>query len=619
MFFLQTYCIILNKAELKILIKSMLKKFLFTILTTLFLFNGAILAQEYSDFSTTSSYNIYLNEIKDDFVTVEEEIEIKANNPSYYIPQNSEQIISIKKESLVEGSIEVTNKYGRVYPYTVNDDGENLQLILRNDIEIKSSSPFFAKIKYQTTEYINQNGNIINLYLPGLHKDIKFQEIDTKHNLKTLNYYNLFYHIPAESPEPSFISPSTITTSTTGKFKTYTFPQESRIQQSGWIQLGNTQYYYFKITQEIPQTDFITPEKLSKYTKWLSKNILELTLPQEFHENNQEVFFTKITPNPKGIKTDDEANIIAIFELEANKTQEIVIEGYIKLTHNEKELPNFTLQEYKERVKELNRLAIYTQPDKYWETESSLIKNEANRLLQENTDSTILELIRANYSFVIEKLEYSKEKAAGDNTRLGALKALEGVPAVCMEYADLLIAILRAQGVPARAAFGYGNDPLLKGDLEDRVGHQWVQIWYPNYGWLSVDPTWGETGREYIGGDLDHLLWYTIGDSTDQISDSVIYSADVVNSEILKGHRVAIQAIQEEKVPDLSNLRTLSEIILEYNQEEETLEKETPEVEYILKTTTFGRLLVFIIPIVIMLFAITAVSMIISKIIKKNN
>ncbi len=566
-----------------------------------------------SDFNITSNYNIYLHNIRDDFVTVEEELEIKVSNSEYYIPKGSNQTITVQKDSMVKNTLEVLNKFNQAKNFTIQENDESLEVVIRNSADIKRDSPFFAKIRYKTQEFVNQNGNITNLYLPGLHKDIIFEKTDPTNNLKTKNEYFLSYHIPTDAPEHSFISPDTISFSVEKDLRTYKFPQNARIGNSGWIQLGNEQYYFFRISQKIPKTDFFTPEQLSKYTGWLSKNVLELTLPREFEENNQEVFFSKIHPKPTRIRSDEEGNIIAVFENEPTQEDEVVIEGYIKLSQKAKEIPSFTIEEYMRRIKELNRLEIYTKEDKNWESQNQQIREIARDLQSKNNNLNILDLIRDNYDFVIEHLEYDREKADGANERLGALRALQSKQGVCMEYADLLIAILRAQGIPARAAFGYGNDPLVE-ETENRVGHQWVQVWYPDYGWLSIDPTWGETGREYIGGDLDHLLWYTSGDSNLRIADSIIYSADSITQDVLSEYNVETVPLHKNDVPDFSNLNMISDIIMEYSTENE----EITDFETTLKTTILGRALIFVIPIGIVVISLITISIAISKLFKRK-
>jgi hypothetical protein len=75
-----------------------------------------------------------------------------------------------------------------------------------------------------------------------------------------------------------------------------------------------------------------------------------------------------------------------------------------------------------------------------------------------------------------------------------------------MEYSDLLITMLRAQGIPSRAVFGYGYDPSKKNTLPEK--HQWVQAYIEGTGWVSIDPTWGNTSRRFIGSDFDHFSWF---------------------------------------------------------------------------------------------------------------
>ena len=599
-----------------ILTKRNFKNHIITILITCLLLLLKITpTSASSDFSINSSLNIYLKNSSDSIVTVEEILEIETSNPNYYIPKGSEQIVPIKKDGLVTDTLSVTNKYGHEKGYTLEEEGGNLVITLTNRNNIAKDSPFFAKIQYQTEEFINQSGNIANLYLPGLHEDVRFEHTDESQGLKTKYRYFLTYHVPLDAPPKSYITPSSIQEEISRDYRTYTFLQKDRIKNTGWIQLGEEQFYYFKVAQTIPKTDFLTPKALSKYTNWLSTNILELAIPREFTENNQNVFIKNISPQPKRIRTDQEGNIVGIFEIDANKDKEVVIEGYIKLSKSIKEIPDFTISQYKERIQELSELETYTQSDRYWESDEREIIDIANELLSQSDDSSILDLIRNNYNFVIDRLEYSIQKAEGDNVRVGALKALQGAESVCMEYADLMVAILRAQGIPSRAAFGYGNDPLIT-DTDEKIGHQWLQIWIPDYGWLSVDPTWGETGREYIGGDLDHILWYTVGDSKQKVTDFAIYTADTVDAGIFGLYNVNIEALHESNVPDFSQLQTISDISMQYATQ---TDEEMKEIEYILKTTMLGRALIFIVPIAVVLLTITTISILTSKFLRLRN
>jgi hypothetical protein len=71
--------------------------------------------------------------------------------------------------------------------------------------------------------------------------------------------------------------------------------------------------------------------------------------------------------------------------------------------------------------------------------------------------------------------------------------------------------MLRSQGVPARIATGYipGVRDRVTGVFEVRASdaHAWVEVWFPESGWQSFDPTAGvplsaDAAAGSIGGEL---------------------------------------------------------------------------------------------------------------------
>ena len=94
-----------------------------------------------------------------------------------------------------------------------------------------------------------------------------------------------------------------------------------------------------------------------------------------------------------------------------------------------------------------------------------------------------------------------------------ALEALAQRRGVCQDFAHILIACLRAMGVPARYVSGYlltqpppGQPRLIGSD----ASHAWVSVYLPDLpgaseglGWYDLDPTnnrsgWGTPGDEYV-------------------------------------------------------------------------------------------------------------------------
>ena len=67
----------------------------------------------------------------------------------------------------------------------------------------------------------------------------------------------------------------------------------------------------------------------------------------------------------------------------------------------------------------------------------------------------------------------------------------------CDYYASAMAAMLRSQGIPARAASGYAEgtyDPEIGSYLvTERDAHTWVEVYFPPYGWIEFEPTAGES------------------------------------------------------------------------------------------------------------------------------
>ena len=65
----------------------------------------------------------------------------------------------------------------------------------------------------------------------------------------------------------------------------------------------------------------------------------------------------------------------------------------------------------------------------------------------------------------------------------------------CEQFATAETLMLRSLGIPARLATGYSTgsyDPVLdQSVVRERDAHAWVEVWFPNHGWVPVDPSPG--------------------------------------------------------------------------------------------------------------------------------
>jgi len=65
----------------------------------------------------------------------------------------------------------------------------------------------------------------------------------------------------------------------------------------------------------------------------------------------------------------------------------------------------------------------------------------------------------------------------------------------CEQFATAETLMLRSLGVPARLATGYStgdyNPVLDQSIVREHDAHAWVEVWFPNHGWVPVDPSPG--------------------------------------------------------------------------------------------------------------------------------
>lgn len=119
-------------------------------------------------------------------------------------------------------------------------------------------------------------------------------------------------------------------------------------------------------------------------------------------------------------------------------------------------------------------------------------------------DTNDLERIESIYSYVLKHLTYDKKKAkAADNQYMlpdldEVLKTGKGI---CFDYASLMAAMCRVQGIPCRVVVG----------ATDIEYHAWCEIYLKGKGWINpkvyfkakkwslVDPTFADSGNDYEG------------------------------------------------------------------------------------------------------------------------
>lgn len=189
-------------------------------------------------------------------------------------------------------------------------------------------------------------------------------------------------------------------------------------------------------------------------------------------DEKEKQYISELNLSPKPARTySDGVNNIAEFKFTNVKTGKlnVVVSGIV----------NQRTYDY-ETAKVLNRnphkeadLSQYLKPAYLIESNDASIIKTAQTL----RGKTQLETVENTFNFVSKNLKYNV------STKLmGAKDVLKIKQGKCMDYSNLMIALLRANNIPSRYVVGYM--------IKDGGGyHAWVEVYYEKYGWVAYDPT----------------------------------------------------------------------------------------------------------------------------------
>lgn len=162
-------------------------------------------------------------------------------------------------------------------------------------------------------------------------------------------------------------------------------------------------------------------------------------------------------------------------------------------------------------------LEYYLSADKYIDSDNKEIKKLAEKLTKGITDS--YEKARVLHDWVAENIYYDYDvyynmATIGDYSASGVLNSRR---TVCEGYSNLLAALLRASGVPAKKVSGYAlglsttrawPEDYISGENKTS-NHAWVEA-YCDDRWVIIDATW-DSGNEWSNGKVsksDGLRYY---------------------------------------------------------------------------------------------------------------
>lgn len=128
------------------------------------------------------------------------------------------------------------------------------------------------------------------------------------------------------------------------------------------------------------------------------------------------------------------------------------------------------------------------------------------------TDCTCdLEVVGAVYNYVTENITYDHNKA--ETVEKGYIpdpdSTLKSKCGICLDYASLMVAMLRSQNIPARMEVGYAGDAY----------HAWLSSYIKDVGWISGvikfdGSSWTLMDPTFAANSSDKKLEDLIGDGS---------------------------------------------------------------------------------------------------------
>lgn len=164
-----------------------------------------------------------------------------------------------------------------------------------------------------------------------------------------------------------------------------------------------------------------------------------------------------------------------------------------------------------------NTFGPYLYPNQYvnFSASSKAVKLAGDLASKSGSD---LETVCAVYHYVTDHIVYDKDEAAtvAYDYLPDVDEVLQTEKGICFDYASLMAAMLRSQGIPTRLHVGYAGEAY----------HAWINVYIEDIGWIDgiisfdgkewslMDPTFAankdsKATQEFIGDGNNYTTLYT--------------------------------------------------------------------------------------------------------------
>lgn len=421
-----------------------------------------------------------------------------------------------KKEFVYAPSYSITLKLNNIRDISATDDSGSIPFkVTEGQNDIKTIDVVFPEkivglnkkntfqLSFTTSDYVEKSGDVYSISIPAIS------------NIQDFNQYSVVIDTPQNFNAPSIIKPD-IPHDTLQN--TYTFTKENIANSGIFMEFGKEQYYNFVLNYNLENKNLFAVKT-------------EIALP--LNTSYQEVLIESIQPKPETVYKDKDGNFLATYAIKPKTSFTVRVNTVVKTFLNPISSDLSTSLE-----------KSYTRSQKYWDVDSPEIVNAAKNL-------TTAEDI---YNYVVKTLSYSFDKTNDKNERIGAKNVLaKPYFAVCLEFADLFVALARAKGIPARVVEGYAfteNNSSRPVSLFEDVLHAWPEYYdSESKTWRMVDPTWADTtgGVDYFHTfDLDHVAFVRNGLSSTYPVPAGGYKLDQTSKDVDVSFISALQFVKRD-------------------------------------------------------------------------
>ena len=441
--------------------------------------------------ATDFSYNTQVTyRVSQDGTThVEESYQITNNTSNKYLdalalstPTDEVKNLTVTDNSGAPVPVEQTTKSTTQQGYTYNYQELNLKF---NHKQVGKNLTWGFKIQYDTTKLVEAKGSAHTVYIPAVAQGTGDDN------------YQVTLSVPQSFGDPHSSGAKPTSGGIADGRAIYTFEKQDLTKQALALVFGDSTVY--KVNFNFPLKNDSSGSKT-----------FTIALPPD--TSSQKIYVNSLDPKPTNTRLDVDGNVLADYNVPAHKeiTVKTDIEGVVKYLEYDLSASGSKKDIPEELVKK------YTAPTHYWQSQDPNLVLALKAKTNLNDKQKVVDIVREINNFVVATLSYNNEKIKY-NIRQGSAAALKDpANAVCLEYSDLMIALLRSQGIPARMPIGYGYTGNLKtsSSVSDSL-HSWVEAYVPGVGWMNIDPTWGEKFDNFGKSDLDHFAFAVWGAQDD--------------------------------------------------------------------------------------------------------